>query len=69
MNILCLTNEYPNKNYPKKDSPWIVPYYAREWVRQGNRVVVVVNSTKFPLICYWGVNFIKPFLMKKYNIT
>ena len=69
MNILCLTNEYPNKNYPKKDSPWIVPYFAREWVRQGNRVVVVVNSTKFPLICYWGVNFIKPFLMKKYNIT
>lgn len=68
MNILCLTNEYPNKNYPKKDSPWIVPYFAREWVKQGNRVIVVVNSTKFPLICYWGVNFIKPFLMKKYNI-
>lgn len=69
MNILCLTNEYPNKNYPKKDSPWIVPYFAREWVKQGNRVIVVVNSTKFPLICYWGVNFIKPFLMNKYNIT
>ena len=68
MNILCLTNEYPNKNYPKKDSPWIVPYFAREWVKQGNRVIVIVNSTKFPLICYWGVNFIKPFLMKKYNI-
>ena len=69
MNILCLTNEYPNKNYPKKDSPWIVPFFAREWVKQGNKVIVIVNSTKFPLICYWGVNLIKPFLMKKYNIT
>lgn len=69
MNILCLTNEYPNKNYPKKDSPWIVPYFTREWAKQGNRVIVVVNSTKFPLICYWGVNLIKPFLMSRYNIT
>ena len=30
--------------------------------------IVIVNSTRFPLVCYWGVDFVKPFLMKKYNI-
>lgn len=69
MNILCLTTEYPNTAYPKKDSPWIVPYFAREWVKQGHRVIVIINSTKFPRICYLCVNLIKPILQKKYNIT
>lgn len=69
MNILCLTTEYPNTAYPKKDSPWIVPYFAREWFKQGHEVIVIINSTKFPRICYLCVNLIKPILQKKYNIT
>ena len=68
MNILVLTNEYPNSNYPKKNSPWTVPYFAREWAKQGHNVLVVVNTSKFPTLYYYGAFFLKKIFAKKYNM-
>lgn len=69
MNILVLTNEYPNNNYPKPDSPWILPFFAREWVKQGNKVTVIVNSSRFPALFYLLVKFVKGYFSNKFNIT
>lgn len=69
MNILILTSLYPYDKYPRKDTPYTVPYFAREWVKQGHNVVAIVNSTSFPLPYYHLTKFVKPWLVKKYNIT
>ena len=70
MKILILTNEYPNENYPKPDSPWVVPYFARAWVRQGHEVYVIVNSTKFPRLFYTlGHLFLASYFTKKYSVN
>lgn len=70
MKILILTNEYPNENYPKPDSPWVVPYFARAWVRQGHEVYVIVNSTKFPRVFYTlGHIFLASYFTKKYSVN
>ena len=52
LNILVLTNEYPNEKYPKPDWTWVVPYFCREWVKQGHNVVVINNASSFPVIYY-----------------
>lgn len=52
MNILVLTNEYPNENYPKPDWTWVVPYFCREWVKQGHNVIVINNASAFPKLYY-----------------
>lgn len=70
MKILVLTNEYPNENYPKPDSPWVVPYFTRAWSRQGHEVQVVVNSTKFPKIYYaLAHTSLSSYLTKKYSVN
>ena len=70
MKILLLTNEYPNENYPKPDSPWVVPYFARAWVRQGHDVQVIVNSTKFPSLFYFlGRTILASYFTKKYSVN
>lgn len=69
MNVLMLTNLYPSDKYPREDTPWTVPYFVREWVKVGHSVVVIVNSTAFPIIYYYGVKLIRRHLIKKYNIT
>lgn len=69
MNILLLTNEYPNEAYPKPDSPWVLPYFAREWVKKGHEVIVVVNSTKFPRIYYMLAPLVRFYYAKRFNIT
>lgn len=68
MKILVLTNEYPNNNYPKKDSPWTVPFFARKWAAMGHEVVAVVNSTRFPRLYYSLVWLFKWYFSKKYDI-
>lgn len=70
MKILILTNEYPNENYPKPDSPWVVPYFARTWARQGHKVYVIVNSTKFPRSFYTLGHFLlAAYFTKKYSVN
>lgn len=69
MKILLLTNEYPNEAYPKPDSPWVLPYFAREWVKQGHEVTVVVNSTKFPRLFYSFAHLVKSYYSKRFEIT
>lgn len=70
MKILLLTNEYPNEMYPKQDSPWVVPYFARAWVRQGHEVQVIVNSTKFPTLYYSiGSVLFASYFTKKYSVN
>lgn len=68
MKILVLTNEYPNTSYPKKDSPWTVPFFTRKWASMGHDVVVVVNSTRFPKFYYSLVGLFKWYFSKKYDI-
>ena len=69
MNILILTTIYrdPEDSREAETTP-VVQNFAREWVKQGHSVIAIVNSSRFPLVCYWGVDLVKPFLMKKYNI-
>lgn len=69
MKILLLTNEYPNEAYPKPDSPWVLPYFAREWVKQGHEVMVVVNSTKFPRLYYMFAHLVRSYYSKRFEIT
>ena len=69
MKILLLTNEYPNDAYPKPDSPWVLPYFAREWVKQGHEVMVVVNSTKFPRLYYSFAHLVRSYFSKRFEIT
>ena len=69
MKILLLTNEYPNEAYPKPDSPWVLPYFAREWVKHGHEVMVVVNSTKFPRLFYTFAHLVRPYYSKRFEIT
>ena len=69
MKILLLTNEYPNEAYPKPDSPWVLPYFAREWVKQGHEVMVVVNSTKFPRLYYSFAHLVRSYYSKRFEIT
>lgn len=69
MKILLLTNEYPNEAYPKPDSPWVLPYFAREWVKQGHEVMVVVNSTKFPRLYYTFAHLVRSYYSKRFEIT
>ena len=69
MKILLLTNEYPNEAYPKPDSPWVLPYFAREWVKQGHEVMVVVNSTKFPRLYYMFARLVSSHYGKRFEIT
>lgn len=68
MKILLLTNEYPNDAYPKPDSPWVLPYFAREWVKQGHEVMVVVNSTKFPRLYYTFARLVRSYYSKRFEI-
>ncbi len=52
MNILVLTNVYPYEKDKNIDITKVVAYFAREWVKQGHRVVAIVNSTAFPKVYY-----------------
>lgn len=69
MNILILANEYPYEKYPKKNSPWTIPFFAREWVKQGHNVVAIVDSTKFLKPFYFGAKIFRRFFEKKYNMV
>jgi len=51
MNILLLTSNYPAPDLPKETTP-VVHYFAKEWVSNGHKVIVIHNQTIFPRIIY-----------------
>lgn len=69
MNILVLTNEYPNENYPKPDWTWVVPYFCREWIKQGHRVIVINNAGIFPKVYYYVASFAGKLIASIYDVS
>lgn len=50
-NILIVTSEYSCDNKPNERWPKIVSYFAQQWSKYNN-VIVIINSSKFPKIYY-----------------
>lgn len=69
MNILLLTNMYPNEKDNNPDITKVCAYFAREWVKQGHNVVVIVNSSAFPKVYYLAGKYAKKFVQGHYGIT
>lgn len=67
MNILMLTNIYPHPDETTKNRTKVIAYFTREWVKMGHRVIVIVNSNKFPeLLRGIGQIFSKQIFSTKY---
>ena len=64
MNILILTNIYPYEKDDNPDRTKIVAYFAREWVKQGHNVCVVINSAAFPGFYYGLGKYISKEILK-----
>ncbi len=69
MNILVLASEYPHEKDTNADRTKIVGSFAREWVRQGHRVVVIVDSTTFPAVYYAAANRLKRLLTRSFDVS
>lgn len=69
MNILLLTNLYPYEKDTNPDITKVCAFFAREWVKQGHRVIVVVNSSAFPKPYYTIGNCAKKIVKKHYNLS
>lgn len=69
MNILLLTNLYPNEKDKNPDITKVCAFFAREWVKQGHKVTVIVNSTAFPKPYYFIGNFAKKIVSRYYNLS
>lgn len=50
-NILLVTQEYPAEDNEKEFTP-VVHFFAREWVKQGYRVIVLNMPSNFPSVLY-----------------
>lgn len=48
MNIVLLTSVYPHAEDRNKNATKVVQYFAREWVKQGHRVMVFHNMHRYP---------------------
>lgn len=69
MNILYLTNLYPHKDDPNPDITKVCAFFAREWVKQGHRVLVIINSSAFPKAYYTMGRYAKKFISGHYGIS
>lgn len=69
MNILLLTNLYPNEKDTNPDITKVCAFFAREWVKQGHRVTVIVNSSAFPKPYYVAGNIAKKLVKKHYSLS
>lgn len=69
MNILVLTNLYPYEKDNNPDITKVVSYFAREWVKQGHNVVVVISSSSFPQIYYTVGKHMQKFISEHYCIA
>lgn len=55
MNILILSKIYPAEDLSNAETP-VVHYFAKEWVKQGHNVKVIVNYPTFPKAFYTITN-------------
>lgn len=69
MNILLLTNLYPHEKDTNPDITKVCAFFAREWVKQGHNVAVIVNSSAFPKAYYFAGNCAKKLVSKHYNLS
>ena len=69
MNILVLASEYPHEKDRNADRTKVVGSFARAWVKQGHRVVVIVNSTKFPAPYYFVGNRLKSLTSRSFDVS
>ena len=53
MNILVLTSVYPQDDDENNIGVTpVVQYFAKEWIKSGNNVIVIHNSNRYPKILY-----------------
>lgn len=69
MNILVLASEYPYEKDTNSDRTKVVGYFAREWVKQGHKVIVIVNSSTFPSVYYAISEKIRGFVSKTFDVS
>ncbi len=69
MNVLLLTNLYPHEKDTNPDITKVCAFFAREWVKQGHNVVVIVNSSAFPKLYYAIGNAAQKLVKKHYSLS
>lgn len=69
MNILVLTSEYPYEKDNNSDRTKVVGYFAKEWVKQGHKVIAIVNSSSFPRAFYTIGDRAKKIISKAYDVS
>ena len=69
MNILVLASEYPYEKDKNADRTKVVGYFAKEWVKQGHKVIAIVDSSAFPAFYYSISDKIKGIVAKLFGIS
>ena len=69
MNILVLASEYPYEKDTNADRTKVVGYFAKEWVKQGHRVIVIVDSSTFPAAYYAIGDRVKGLVSKTFDVS
>lgn len=67
-NILVLTHIYPGAGTPSRYTS-VVHYFAKEWVKRGNRVTVIHTNSYFPRVYYSILNTFKKQISKRFNFV
>ena len=65
MNILVLTNVYPCEKDDNTDITEVVAFFARKWMDMGHNVMVIVNSTAFPVFYYAAGKVVKKAILRR----
>ena len=69
MNILVLASEYPYEKDTNADRTKVVGYFAKEWVKQGHRVIAIVDSSTFPAAYYAIGDRVKGLVSKAFDVS
>lgn len=69
MNILILASEYPYEKDTNADRTKVVGYFAKEWVKQGHRVIAIVDSSTFPAAFYAVGDKVKGLVSKTFDVS
>lgn len=69
MNILVLASEYPYEKDTNADRTKVVGYFAKEWVKQGHRVIAIVDSSTFPASYYAIGDRVKGLVSKAFDVS
>jgi len=67
--ILLLTTIYPAKDIVISNNTSVVHYFAKEWVRQGNQVLVVHNYPVYLRMLHWIARFADKLIASKFNTS